>query len=164
MPGLFPISEHADVRFGTLILVGRKDKEMMNRAILEAAILGFEQQRERIDATIAELKAQLGGEKALTGSANAPESKPRRKMSAKAKKAIRDAQKKRWADFHAAQEAGKPKAAVKAPAKKATVKAAPKAAPKKKMSAATKAKLAANLAKARAAKKAKATSGGTVPF
>jgi hypothetical protein len=86
-------------------------------------------------------------------------SRPKRKLSAAGRRAISEATKKRWAAFHVAQEGGKPKAGTKAPAK-----ATAKAAPKRKLSAAAKAKLVANLAKARAAKKAKATSGESVPF
>jgi hypothetical protein len=62
----------------------------------------------------------------------------RKPLSAAALKHIRDAQKKRWAAFHAKQ---KPEATGKA---------------KRKVSAAARRKLAANLAKARAARAAKA--------
>ena len=83
---------------------------------------------------MADIRQQLGSEAGADGAQPAPKRKP---LSKPALKHIRDAQKKRWAAFHAKEE---PKAAK----------------PKRKMSAATKKKLAANLAKARAAKAAKA--------
>src|ERR1035441_5313041 len=66
--------------------------------ILNAAIVGFEQQKLRIDAQIAELRQMLGG--GLTDTAAAPElpKGKRRKMSAAARKRIGDAQRKRWAE------------------------------------------------------------------
>jgi hypothetical protein len=113
----------------------------MNRAIIEAAIVGFERQKQEIDETIAGLRAQLGG--ASSGSSHkttiAGAARTKRVLSPAARKRIAAAQKARWAAFHAKQGA---------PAKKA--------APKRKMSPAARAKLAANLAKARAAKAAKA--------
>ena len=134
----------------------------MKREIVEAATLGFELQKQRIDATIADLKAQLNGSTASTPSASAsvPKAKTKRKMSAAGRKAISVATKKRWAAFYAAQ-GSKPKAAGKTAV---NTKAAPKATAKRKMSAAGKAKLVANLRKARAAKVAKRSSGAAVPF
>ena len=109
--------------------------------IISAAIAGFEQQKTHIDTQIAELRAMLSGgpsEPAITP--EAPTGK-RRKMSAAGRKAIAEAQRKRWA-------ASKVQAEPSAPAP------APK--PKRKLSAAAKARLVANLKKARAAKAAKA--------
>jgi hypothetical protein len=128
----------------------------LNRTIIEAAIVGFERQKQEIEETLAELRGQLNGKIAPVKAepSGATEPKPRRTMSAKAKKAIREAQKKRWAAFHAAQRADK------VPAEKVDVKskeaATKKAAPKRMMSAAMKKKLAENLVKARATKSAKA--------
>ena len=109
--------------------------------IINAAIVGFEQQKLRIDAQVAELRAMLsGGPSEPAIKPEAPTGK-RRKMSAAGRKAIADAQRKRWA-------ASKVQAEPSAPAP------APK--PKRKLSAAAKAKLVANLKKARAAKAVKA--------
>lgn len=117
----------------------------INRTIIEAAIEGFEQQKQRIDETIVELKAQLNGSTATRKGrvAKVAESAPARKkhkISAAGRRAIAEAQRKRWA------------AAKKAAPKESAVKATPK----KKMSAATRAKLVANLKKAREAKAKKA--------
>jgi len=119
----------------------------LNKAIIEAAIVGFERQKQEIDETIAELRAQLGGTSSPGPKLKVEDAAPpktKRKMSAKGKAAIRAALKKRWAAYHAKESA---------PAKKAVP--AKKSAPKRKLSPAAKAKLVANLAKARAAKAAK---------
>ena len=112
----------------------------MTRPIIEAAILGFESQREKLAQQVAELRAMLDGGPSATAATPEPAKRKRRKMSAAGRKAIADAQRKRWA---ASKEAAKPSA----PA------AAPK--PKRKLSKARKAALVANLAKARAARAAK---------
>jgi hypothetical protein len=112
----------------------------LNRAIIEAAIVGFERQKEGIDKLIAELRAQLAG---VSGNGHKTEiaegtpAKARRRISAAGRKRIAAAQKARWAAVH--KEA--------APAMKT--------APKRKLSPAVRAKLVANLKKARAAKAAK---------
>jgi hypothetical protein len=117
----------------------------INRAIIEAAIEGFEQQKTRIDQTIAELRVQLNGSAVKTTGrkatvADIAPARKKHKISAAGRRAIAEAQRKRWA----AAKGGKTDAA-------RTVKPA-----KRKMSPAAKAKLVANLAKARAAKAAKA--------
>ena len=115
----------------------------LNRAIIEAAIVGFERQKQKIDETIAELRAQLDGTSSRPGHkvkvGDAGTVKAKRTMSAAGRKRIAAAQKARWAAHHAKEGT---------PAKKSV--------PKRKMSPAAKAKLVANLAKARAAKAAKA--------
>ncbi len=121
----------------------------LNRAIIEAAIAGFESQKQKIDATIAELRSQLDGTAPPAQLKRVAETAARTQEQnepASARKRIAAAQKKRWAEFHAAKNAP----AKKAPANvavKGMAKAA-KTAPKRKMSAATKAKLVANLARA----------------
>jgi hypothetical protein len=120
----------------------------LTKAIIEAAIEGFERQKEQIDQNIADLRAQLNGTSVQvreTDLAGATPNGGRRTMSAAARKRIAAAQKARWAVYHAKEGAPATKAAP-----------APRAAPKRKLSAAAKAQLAANLAKARAAKAAKA--------
>jgi hypothetical protein len=67
----------------------------LDNDILAAAIEGFEEQKRRIDAQIAEIR-QL-----LTGGAAGPTAKPepgkRRKVSAAGRKRMAEAQRKRWA-------------------------------------------------------------------
>jgi hypothetical protein len=64
--------------------------------IIHAAIVGFEQQKLRIDAQIAELHAMLpGGGSAPADVPEVPKGK-RRKMSAAARKRMSEGQRKRW--------------------------------------------------------------------
>jgi hypothetical protein len=114
----------------------------LTNQIITAAIDGFEAQKTRIDAKIAELRALLpGGSAETTAATSEPATPKRRKMSAAARKRIGDAQRKRWA------ESKKSEAPATAPAKTAPAK--------KKMSRARKAALLANFAKARSARAAK---------
>jgi hypothetical protein len=115
----------------------------INRAIIEAAIAGFEQQKRQIDETIAELKVQLNGSaEAKKGRiANVADTAPaskKRHISAVGRRAIAEAQRKRWAAQK--EQSAEPKHAPKA---------------KRIISPAANAKLVANLAKARAARTAK---------
>ena len=107
--------------------------------IINAAVEGFEQQKLRIDAQIAELRAVLTG--TPTATAAAPEvPKGKRRMSAAARKRIGDAQRKRWAE-----------------SKKTSSPIAPEAPkPKRRLSAAGKAAIVAALKKRWAAKRAAA--------
>src|ERR1039458_1667006 len=108
--------------------------------ILGAAIVGFEQQKLRIDAQIAELRQMLGGGPTATAAAPAVPRGKRRKMSAAARTRIGDAQRKRWAE-------SKKESAPSSPV-------APK--PKRRLSKAGKAAIVAALKKRWAAKRAAA--------
>src|SRR3954470_3738591 len=111
----------------------------LTNAIIDAAIEGFEQQKRRIDEQISELR-QIGlGSPAQ--SASVPTKQPRRKMSPAGRKAIAEAQRKRWAASKGQAEPQAPK-----PAKKA----------KRKLSAAGRANIVAALKKRWAVKKAAA--------
>jgi hypothetical protein len=86
-------------------LLGAHRKPILNMAIprltneiIDAAILGFEEQKRRLDAQLAELRAMRNG-----ASQTAPASaRPRRKMSAAGRKAIAAAQRQRWATLKGA--------------------------------------------------------------
>ena len=65
--------------------------------ILLAAVEGFEQQKLRIDAQIAELRAMLPGGRAEPTATREARKGKRRKMSAAARQRIGDAQRERWA-------------------------------------------------------------------
>jgi hypothetical protein len=78
-----------------------------DRDILEAALIGYQTQKGQIEEKIAEVRARLGGKAAGEsqlrgggGGVPSPFVKTRRKMSAKARKSIAAAQKKRWAAWH----------------------------------------------------------------
>ena len=62
----------------------------LTNEIIDAALLGFEEQKRKIDAQISELRALRTGERTTS-------SPGRRQMSAAGRKAIAEAQKKRWA-------------------------------------------------------------------
>jgi hypothetical protein len=77
--------------------------------IIAAAILGFEAQKRHLESQIADLRALQTG--ASTGTAAAPEppKKRRGRMSAAGRKAIAEAQRKRWAESKAASAGATPK-------------------------------------------------------
>jgi peptidoglycan hydrolase CwlO-like protein len=118
----------------------------LTNAIIEAAIDGFEAQKQKINAQIAELRALLNGHAAESANAaepattDEPAKPPRRKMSAAGRRAIAAGQRKRWAAA---------KAEVIAPEKKTSK-------PKDKLSAAGRAAIVAALKKRWADKKAAA--------
>jgi hypothetical protein len=113
-----------------------------------AAILGFEEQKRSIDAQIAELRVFLSGEPAEPAPTPVLTKHPRRKISAAGRKAMAEAQRKRWA---AAKGKSEPKAS-------ATPTPTPKPATKKKrkLSAAGRAAIIAATKKMWAAKRAAA--------
>jgi len=115
--------------------------------IITAAVEGFEQQKLRIDAQIAELRAMLPGGRTETAAAPEVPKGKRRKMSAAARKRIGDAQRKRWAE---SKKESAPSSPV-APKTKRRLSAAGKAA----IVAALKKRWAAKLAAAKKAAKAK---------
>ena len=100
----------------------------LTQEIIDAAIEGFESQKKRIDARIAELRSLKNGHAPVTEA-----SRKRGGMSAAGRRAIAEAQRKRWAA----------KKAMASPSK-----------PKRKLSAAGKAAIVAALKKRWAAKKA----------
>ena len=69
--------------------------------LLQMALVGYEAERQKIQAKIAELQRQLGGRsgRAPTAVADAPAKRGRRRMSAAARKRIAEAQKKRWTAY-----------------------------------------------------------------
>ncbi len=110
----------------------------LTQGIINAAIEGFESQKRRIDEQIAELRALSKGKTPAVSGA------PKKKgMSAAGRKAIAEAQRKRWAAAKGQAETKSPKVAK--PVKK-----------KRVLSAAGKAAIVAALKKRWAAKKAAA--------
>jgi hypothetical protein len=107
--------------------------------VLNAAIEGFESQKRRIDAQIAEVRRMLDGGPTEPSAAPAVPIGKRRKMSAAARKRMADAQRKRWAESKG--QSGSP-----------SVTNAPK--PKRKLSTAGRKAIVAALKKRWADKKA----------
>lgn len=110
----------------------------LTNEIIDAAILGFEEQKRRIDQQISDLRAVKAGAAAESPKTAEPTERPRRKVSAAGRKAMAAAQRKRWAAIKGQSEPESP-----APAK-----------PKRKMSAAGRAAIAAAVKKRWAAKRA----------
>jgi len=78
-----------------------------DQALLEAALVGYQSQINQIQEAMAEIRQQLAGGKAAsaTPAASAKQAKPRRTLSAAARKRIAAAQKKRWAEYKKRQAA-----------------------------------------------------------
>jgi hypothetical protein len=81
--------------------------------IITAAILGFEEQKRRINSQIAELQARLSGGPAATATPEAPTRK-RKKFSAASRRKMAMAQKARWAKLRGESEPSAPAKAPKA--------------------------------------------------
>ncbi len=111
----------------------------LTKEIISAAIYGFEEQRRKLDAQIAELRGMLSETSNGAMPSAKPKARKKRRMSAAGRKAIAEAQRKRWA-------ASKEKTAAPKAAKK----------PKRKLSAAGRAAIVAALKKRWAAKNAAA--------
>lgn len=94
---------------GVISSLNRMPTPKLTRDILEAAIDGFEVQKQRIESQIAELRQLLsGGPTVATEEPAAP--RGRRTMSAAARKRIAEAQRKRWAEARGESAAAAPAA------------------------------------------------------
>ncbi|MGB9457146.1 MAG: hypothetical protein WCB12_13950 [Bryobacteraceae bacterium] len=104
----------------------------LTNEIIAAAIAGFETQKAKIDAQIADLRQTLRGGRTESAAPTAP-AKRKRRLSAAGRRAIAAAARKRWAAVKASKAAGTPapnaakkSAGKKAPTKKAAKKTAAK--------------------------------------
>jgi hypothetical protein len=68
----------------------------LTKEIIEAAISGFEAQKQHIDAQLAELRALLSSAAADSAPRSQPTDRKQRGRSAAGRKAIAEAQRKRW--------------------------------------------------------------------
>jgi cell division septum initiation protein DivIVA len=69
--------------------------------LLQAALYGYQVEKEKIEAKIRDLQAQLKGKKPPVAAAAKPaKASGRRQMSDAARARIAAAQRKRWAEFH----------------------------------------------------------------
>jgi hypothetical protein len=81
----------------------------IDSSILEAALIGYQHQRDEIDVKMAEIRRQIGGQTPqASGSAGTVEAPRKRVLSAAARKRMGAAQRKRWAEFKKAKEAPAP--------------------------------------------------------
>ena len=88
-------------------------------ALLQAALIGYEERRKQVESAIADIRKQLGG-RAVKGHPATDGSKPKRVLSAAGRKRIREALKRRWAEY-AKKKAQAEKAAAKPKAREAKV-------------------------------------------
>ena len=82
--------------------------QTLTAEIIAAAIDGYEFQKTRIDTKIAELRALLSGGPAEAAATPEQPKRKRRKISAAGRKAIAEAQRKRWAASRKAAEPSAP--------------------------------------------------------
>jgi hypothetical protein len=74
----------------------------VDRTLLEAALYGYERQRDELEAKIAEIRGHISGTKpapAPAATAASPAPAKKRTMNASARRRIAAAQKKRWAEY-----------------------------------------------------------------
>ena len=81
----------------------------LNPEILTAALQGLEAQKARLESQIAEVRRMLRP-RAQQPAAPASAPKPKRKLSAAARKRMAAAQKARWAEYHQKRAAAEKKA------------------------------------------------------
>ena len=69
-------------------------------SMLEMALIGYQSEKQRIEAKIQQIQSQLGGRRASAPSSGGAQTKPsvRRQLSPAARKRIAAAQKRRWAE------------------------------------------------------------------
>jgi len=80
----------------------------LDRALLDAALVGYQHQLDQLDARMADIRRQLGAEAAAEpepSSAPARKKRVKRVMSAAARRKIAAAQRKWWAVFHESKHA-----------------------------------------------------------
>jgi hypothetical protein len=81
----------------------------IDSSILEAALIGYQHQRDEIDVKMAEIRRQIGGQAPRASASAGPVEAPRKRiLNAAARKRISAAQRKRWAEFKKAKEAPAP--------------------------------------------------------
>lgn len=70
-------------------------------ATLAMALVGYDIEKQKVEEKIREIRAQLAGVKTgAKAAANGGAPRPRRTLSAAARKRIAEAQRKRWAEQH----------------------------------------------------------------
>jgi hypothetical protein len=68
--------------------------------LLQAALVGYQFEKEKIEGKIRELQAQLKGKQAHVAVHKPGKARGKREMSDAARARIASAQRKRWAEFH----------------------------------------------------------------
>jgi hypothetical protein len=84
-----------------------KHNVALDMGTLQAALIGYQHQKDEIDGKIAEIRKRIGGRGKARNSSAAPvdgQPRMRKPLSVAARKRIAAAQRKRWAAFHKAKE------------------------------------------------------------
>ena len=121
-------------------------RRQIDNSLLEMALVGYSAKRDEVVQKMADIERQLRGHAPAPATAPNSAAKPKRKMSAAGRRAIAEAQRKRWA---ASRKTTQPPAQ--------TASKGPK--PKRKLSRAGRAAIVAALKRRWAAKKAAARPG-----
>ncbi len=82
-------------------------RKSLDAGILSAALEGLELQKQRLEQQIAEVRRLLGRTTRKAAVVAVEAKRPRRKLSAAARKHIAAVQKKRWAEWRKKQKAGR---------------------------------------------------------
>jgi cell division septum initiation protein DivIVA len=103
----------------------------LTNEVIAAAIEGFQAQKHHLDAQIAELRAMLSGGSDETAATPELTTRKRRTISAAGRRAIAEAQRKRWAEKKQSkptttEESPKPKRKLSAAGRKAIIAATKK--------------------------------------
>jgi len=103
----------------------------IDHSVLQAALVGFTIERDRLDALIAELRAELGqlSPKRVHSSSDQASTDGKKRFSAAARKRMALAQKKRWRALKSKKATAQAKPTATAKRKRATVSAARKERP-----------------------------------
>lgn len=99
--------------------------------LLAMALVGYEREKAKIEATIADIRAQLGlrgrgRPKSATGTSGEAAAPGKRTLSAAARQRIAAAQRKRWAAIKGKPEPAKPKRKLSAAGRRAIIEATKK--------------------------------------
>ena len=98
--------------------------------LLAMALVGYEREKAKIEASIAEIRAQLGlrgpGRPKAAARISEPSAAGRRTLSASARKRIAEAQRKRWAAIKGTAAPAKPKRKLSAAGRRAIIEATKK--------------------------------------
>jgi len=104
------------------MLVFHMPAQKLSPEIVQAAIEGFEAQKSRIDAQIAQLRQMLDGDRPEAAAPSPAPQKRKRRLSAAGRKAIAEAARKRWAAIRAKNAEPSPASSKKTPRKNSTAK------------------------------------------
>jgi hypothetical protein len=96
--------EQPEMRYRERLRKADMPTPKLTAEIINAAIVGFESQKRRIDDQIAELRSLLSGGSTQTAATPEAPTRKRKKFSAAARKRMKEAQQRRWAKIRGESE------------------------------------------------------------